>query len=90
MVKRRQFLGYAGAAGAALTVTLLPGLRSFVSGSVQSKDTRRAIKLSPVPGLFYTETTLAFMSRARFVTPRQAIYGMKDPNIPFLIEHVPN
>jgi len=43
-----------------------------------------------VPGVCYSETTLAFMARARFETPRQAIYGMKDPNIRFLIEHVQN
>jgi len=28
------------------------------------------------------------MERARFETPRQAIYGMKDPSIRFIIEYV--
>ena len=70
MINRRQLLGYAGAAGAAMTVGMLPGLRNVRGGTGPSA------------------ATLAFMRRARFETPRQAIYGMKDPNIPFLIEHV--
>jgi hypothetical protein len=88
MINRRQLLGYAGAAGAAMTVGMLPGLRNVRGGTGPSAATRRRIKLSPIPGVSYSAATLAFMRRARFETPRQAIYGMKDPNIPLLIEHV--
>lgn len=89
MMKRRQILGYAGVAGAAITVGMLPGLRSVCGRKARRKFDRPSIKLSPVPGVAYSATTLAFMARARFDTPRQAIYGMKDPNIQFFIEHVP-
>lgn len=90
MMNRRQILGFAGLAGAALTVGIVPGLRSVGASAGSAKSHRASIKLSPVPGVSYSPATLAFMARARFETPRQAIYGMKDPNIPFFIEHVPS
>lgn len=71
-----------------MTVAMVPGLMNVSGGLGRSKSSRRCIKLSPVVGVSYSEATLAFMKRARFETPRQAIYGMKDPNIEFMIEHV--
>lgn len=89
MMTRRQLLGIATGAGAAITVGMLPGL-SGIRGGAKAPGSVRRIKISPVPGVSYSKATLAFMHRARFETPRHAIYGMKDPNIPFLIQHVPS
>ena len=88
MMNRRTLLGMTGAAGAALTVATLPGLRHLCGKPNGAVKCGRCVKLSPIAGISYSAATLAFMDRARFDTPRQAIYGMKDPNIQFLIEHV--
>jgi hypothetical protein len=69
---------------------MLPGLNGFSGSPALRKRAHRHIRLSPVPGFAYSAASLAFMGRARFESPRQAIYGMKDPNIPFLIQHVPS
>lgn len=73
-----------------MTVGMLPGLLHVGGESARIKSACRSIRLAPVPGISYTAATLAFMERARFESPRQAVYGMKDPNIPFLIQHVPS
>jgi hypothetical protein len=84
-----QALRLTGLAGSALTLGVLPGLGD--QGGHGSSALRRSklVKLSPLPGVSYRKRTLDFMERARFETPRQAIYGMKDPRIPFVIESVP-
>lgn len=87
-MKRRDLLALTGATGAALTVGVLPGLRSVCGNPSRSQGATRRVKLTPVPGVAYSDSALAFMERARFGTPRQAIYGMKDPNIEFFVEHV--
>jgi hypothetical protein len=87
-MKRRNILTLIGASTAALTVGTFPCLKSLSSSHRASHSPKRRLKLSPVPGVAYSESALAFMQRARFETPRQAIYGMKDPNIEFIIEYV--
>lgn len=88
MMNRRALLGMTGAAGAALAVGMIPGLKGSGARTNRSSNAGKNIRICPVPGVSYSAATLAFMQRARFETPRQAIYGMKDPNIQFLIEHV--
>jgi hypothetical protein len=87
-MKRRNIITLIGASTAALTLATLPGLRQFCGGKALSNSRKRNIKISPIPGVSYTPTALAFMERARFENPRQAIYGMKDPSVRFIIEYV--
>lgn len=87
-MKRRNILNLIGVSAAALTVSTLPNLLSLGVAHRAFHSSKRRLKLSPIPGVAYSESALAFMERARFETPRQAIYGMKDPNIEFFIEYV--
>jgi hypothetical protein len=87
-MKRRNMLTLVGVSTAALTVATFPGLRQFCGGKALAKPRKRCIKISPIPGVTYTPSAIAFMGRARFENPRQAIYGMKDPNVRFIIEYV--
>jgi hypothetical protein len=88
-MKRRNILTLIGASTAALTVVTIPGLQLLCGSKSQSRIKKRCIKISPVPGVNYSAAALAFMERARFDTPRQAIYGMKDPSMRFIIEYLP-
>ncbi len=87
-MKRRNLITLIGSSTAALTVATLPGLRLLCADKKVTKVQKRCIKISPLPGVVYRPAALAFMERARFDTPRQAIYGMKDPNVRFMIEYV--
>lgn len=88
MMTRRQLLGLSAGAGASLTIGMLPGVKEICGKSIGKRAPLRLIKISPMPGIQYSQNALNFMSHARFETPRQAIYGMKDPNVEFLIEYV--
>lgn len=87
-MKRRNLLALIGASSATITIASLPGLNHLCGGKTLKHSRNRCIKISPIPGVVYTTSALAFMERARFETPRQAIYGMKDPSIRFIIEYV--
>jgi hypothetical protein len=88
-MKRRNILNLIGASTALLTVSTFPSLLSLgAAHRAASHPSKCRLKLSPIPGVAYSDSALAFMERARFETPRQAIYGMKDPNIEFFIEYV--
>ena len=86
-VSRRKILGVVtgGAAGVGLVATL-PGLKQITLGQSSRTSLRKRVQLVPVPGVKYRKRALDFMATARFKDPRSAIYGMRDPNVPFLIK----
>lgn len=84
-LSRRSLLISGGAAGAAFLVTL-PGLESICGDSTVPKAAR--VKLSPIPGVKYRPSVIEFMRTARFSSPRDAIYGLKTPEIEYYLENV--
>lgn len=87
-MNRRKILGLIGVTGAAMSVAILPGVQSLGAANSRPRNKSRKIRLTAVPGVSYSKGTLAYMERARFETPRQAIFGIKDPSIPVIVEYV--
>lgn len=88
MMNRRKVLSLIGVTGAAMSVAILPGVQALAAASARPKNKSRKIRLTAIPGVSYSKSTLAYMERARFDTPRQAIFGLKDPTTPFIVEYV--
>lgn len=84
-ITRKQFLQRLAVAGGVGMVATLPGVKMLDRRTGKTVGT---IKLSPIPGQFYTESTLEFMNKARFKNARHAIRGMGNQNVEFFLEHV--
>lgn len=78
--------------GAGLTITCLSGLGDGTHLNSFGADPRRSgnIRLLPVTGFTYRQSTLKFMESARFRTPRQAIQAIGRASVPFYVSHVTN
>jgi hypothetical protein len=84
-ITRKQFLQRLAVAGGVGMVATLPGVKMLERGTGGAAG---SIRLTPIPGKFYTESTLKFMHQARFKNARHAIRGMGNQNVEFFLEHV--
>lgn len=84
-ITRKQFVKRLAVVSGAGMIATLPGLKLL---SHSSEKRTGSVKLTPIPGQFYTKSTLRFMEEARFENARHAIRGMGNQKVEFFLEHV--
>jgi hypothetical protein len=84
-ITRKEFIQRLAVVGGVGMVATFSGLRLTDHRRTQKHG---SVKISPVPGKHYTESTLKFMREARFENARHAIRGMGNQKVEFFLEHV--
>ncbi len=84
MLTRKKFLKNFGSGIAIISVVGTISLRR----ARLPVSVRKPYRLAPVEGYAYTASFRAFMHRARFATPREALKSVRNQQIPFKIETV--
>jgi len=87
-ITRKKFIQRLAVSAGVGMVATLPGVKMLEHRRDKKADKDGAVKISPVSGGQYPESTLKFMSEARFKNARHAIHGMGNQNIEFFLEHV--
>jgi hypothetical protein len=77
-VDRRYFLKTTGRVAALATLSALP-----ISYLYPAHQARRPVRIRPLTGISYPPQFLAYIDKARFKTPRDAIAAVRDKSLGF-------